>query len=141
MAKQANPFMDMDISKMLSELKLPMVDMDAVMAAQRRNIEALTTANKLAFEGMQAVARRQADIMRQMTEEMSSMLTTLMSAGTPEERLSRQADATKQTFEKMLANMRELAEMLGKSNNEAAEIIQNRISESLDELKNMAKKG
>ena len=141
MAKQPNPFMDMDISKMLSELKLPMVDMDAVMAAQRRNIEALTTANKLAFEGMQAVARRQADIMRQMTEEMSSMLTTLMSAGTPEERLARQADATKQAFEKMLSNMRELAEMLGKSNTEAAEIIQNRVSESLDELKNMAKKG
>ena len=140
MAKQTNPFMDMDISKYMSELKLPMVDMDAVMAAQRRNIEALTTANKLAFEGMQAVARRQADVMRQMTEEMSTMMTTLMSAGTPEERIARQADATKQAFEKMLGNMRELAEMLGKSNSEAAEIIQNRISESLDELKSMASK-
>jgi phasin family protein len=109
-----------------------------MMAAQRRNIEALTQANKLAFEGMQAVARRQADIMRQMTEEMSSMLNTLMAAGTPEERVARQADATKQAFEKMLTNMRELAEMLGKSNTEAAEVIQQRISESLDELKGMA---
>lgn len=140
MAKQNNPFLDMDISKFMGEMKLPTVDMDVVMATQRRNIEALTTANKLAFEGMQAVARRQADIMRQMTEEMSSMLSGLMSAGSPEERIARQADLAKQAFEKILSSMRELAEMMSKSNTEAAEVIQQRISDSLDELKVLAGK-
>ncbi len=138
MAKQTNPFMDMDISKMMSDLKLPSIDVDQMMASQRRNIEALTTANKLAFEGMQAVARRQADIMRQMTEEMSSMLTGMMSAGSPEERVARQTDMAKQAYEKILASMRELGEMLSKSNTEAAEVIQKRISDSLDELKALA---
>ncbi|MCB9946576.1 MAG: phasin family protein [Rhodospirillaceae bacterium] len=140
MAKQAMPMWDMDLSKMFSEMKLPTVDMDAVMSAQRKNIEALTAANKLAFEGMQAVARRQADVMRQMMEEMSGMISDMMSTGSPEEKVARQADMAKKTFERILANMKELAEMLSKSNTEAADVINGRISESLEELKAMAHK-
>ncbi len=134
------PMWDMDMSKMFAEMKLPKVDMDSIMATQRKNIEALTSANKLAFEGMQAVARRQADVMRQMMEEMSGMISDMMSAGSPEEKMARQADMAKQTFEKILSNMKELAEMLSKSNSEAATVINARISESLDELKAMAQK-
>lgn len=134
------PMWDMDMSKMFADMKLPKVDMDSIMATQRKNIEALTSANKLAFEGMQAVARRQADVMRQMMEEMSGMISDMMSAGTPEEKMARQADMAKQTFEKILSNMKELAEMLSKSNSEAATVINARISESLDELKAMAQK-
>ena len=140
MSKPGSPIWDIDVSKMLGDMKLPMVDMDAIMASQRKNIEALTNANKLAFEGIQAVARRQADVMRQMMEEMSGMISDMMSAGTPEEKVARQADLAKQTFEKILSNMKELAEMLSKSNSEAATVINARISESLDELKAMAQK-
>ena len=140
MAKQAMPMWDMDLSKMFAEMKLPTVDMDSVMAAQRKNIEALTSANKLAFEGMQAVARRQADVMRQMMEEMSGMISDMMTTGSPEEKVARQAEMAKKTFERILANMKELAEMLSKSNSEAANVINGRISESLEELKAMAKK-
>ena len=140
MSKPGSPIWDIDVSKMLGDMKLPMVDMDAIMASQRKNIEALTNANKLAFEGIQAVARRQADVMRQMIEETSGMVSELMSASSPEERISRQADLAKATYEKVLGNMKELAEMLAKSNTEAAEVITSRISESLDELKSMSAK-
>ena len=140
MSKPGGPMWDIDVSKMLGDMKLPMVDMDAIMSSQRKNIEALTNANKLAFEGIQAVARRQADVMRQMIEEISGMVSEMMSAGSPEERVSKQADMAKAAYEKVLGNMKELAEMLSKSNTEAAEVITNRISESLDELKSMASK-
>ena len=60
MADYKNPFADMDVQKMMGEFKLPNVDVDAVVAAQKKNIEALTSANQLAVEGMQAIARRQA---------------------------------------------------------------------------------
>ena len=140
MSKPGSPIWDIDVSKMLGDMKLPMVDMDAIMASQRKNIEALTNANKLAFEGIQAVARRQADVMRQMIEEISGMVSELMSASSPEERVSKQADLAKAAYEKVLGNMKELAEMLAKSNTEAAEVITSRISESLDELKSMSAK-
>ncbi len=140
MAKPTTQMWDMDISKMMADLKMPGVDVEAMMATQRKNIEALTQANKLAFEGMQAVVRRQTDVLRQMLEETSGMMSEVMSASSPEDRVAKQADLAKTTFEKVLANMKELAEMMQKSNIEAADVINRRISESLEELKSMAAK-
>ena len=77
MADYKNPFADMDVQKMMGEFKLPNVDVDAVVAAQKKNIEALTSANQLAVEGMQAIARRQAEIMRQTVEELQKERTFL----------------------------------------------------------------
>jgi phasin family protein len=140
MAKNT-PFFDidvtklMDISKLTADYKLPGVDMDQLLVAQRKNIEALTAANQLAFEGMQAVLRRQTEILRQSMEQASSMVTELMATGAPEDKVAKNAELAKVAFEKALANMRELAEMVAKSNAEAAEVISKRVSESLDELK------
>ncbi|CAK0753927.1 Phasin [Azospirillaceae bacterium] len=131
----AYPFFEMDVSKMLAEFKLPGVDVDAIMSSQRRNIEAVTAANQLAIEGMQAVVRRQAEILRQTMEETGAMLTEMMTAGAPEEKVAKQAELVKSAFEKALANMKELAEMVAKSNTEAANVISRRVSESLEELK------
>ncbi len=141
MAKQgAYPFFEMDVSKMMSDFKVPGVDIEAIMASQKRNIEAVTAANQLAIEGMQAVVRRQAEILRQTMEETSAMVTEMMSAGSPEDKMAKQAELVKTAFEKALANMKELAEMVAKSNTEASNVISQRVSESLEELKaHMAK--
>ena len=47
----------------------------------------------------------------------------------------KQADLVKLAFEKALSNARELAELVAKSNSEAAEVINKRVSESLEEVK------
>lgn len=136
MAKSTgNPFFDMDVTKLLSEYKVPGVDVDSLMASQRKNIEALTAANQLAAEGIQAVMRRQAEILRQSIEESTSAVNDLIAAGSPEDKAAKQADVVKTAFEKALANARELAEMIAKSNAEAADVISKRVSESLDEIK------
>ena len=140
MATQPNPFWDMDITKVMGDMKLPGVDLEALMASQRKNIEALTAANKLAFEGFQAVATRQTEILRQTMEELQKMMTEVMSAGSPEDRVAKQAELAKSAFEKALSNMKEVAEMVTKSNTEATSVISNRISDSLEELKSMAGK-
>jgi len=140
MAKN-NPFFDVDfskftdISKVMSELKVPGVDIDAMMATQQKNIQALTAANQLAFEGMQTVFRRQSEILRQSVEQSSVMISELMSAGSPEDKVAKQADLVKTAFEKALSNMRELAELVARSNTEATEVVSRRFGESLEELK------
>ncbi|MEI8395943.1 MAG: phasin family protein [Rhodospirillaceae bacterium] len=131
----AYPFFEMDVSKMLAEFKMPGVDVDAILASQRKNIEAVTAANQLAIEGMQAVVRRQAEILRQTMEETGSILTEVLGAGSPEDKVAKQAELVKSAFEKALGNMKELAEMVAKSNTEAANVISKRVSESLEELK------
>ncbi len=139
MASPKNPF-DFDVTRIMAEFKVPGVDVEAVMTAQRRNIEALTSANQLAIEGMQAVARRQAEILRQTMEEMTRGTQSLLEQGPPEERLAKQTDLVKVAFEKALSNMRELAEMVAKANTEAANIISRRVAESLDEMKHLVAK-
>lgn len=131
----AYPFFELDVSKLVSEFKIPGVDIDALAASQRRNIEAVSAANQLAIEGFQAVVRRQAEILRQTLEESSSLISELMGAGSPEDKLAKQAELVKIAFEKALANMRELAEMVAKSNTEASNVISKRVSESLEEFK------
>jgi phasin family protein len=129
------PFFETDFTKIFSEFRVPGFDMESLIATQRRNIEAVSTANQLAIEGVQAIIRRQTEILRQIVEESSSALRELMATGAPEQKIAQQTDLVKAAFEKALANLRELTEMVAKSNTEAADVLTKRIGESLTELK------
>ena len=129
------PFFNVDMQKLFADFKFPGIDYEAVMSSQRRNIEALTQANQLAVEGMQAVAKRQAEILRQTLEETTKAMQTLLSSASPEERLAKQTDIVKTAFERAIANMKELAELVTKSNTEAFQVVNQRVTDSLDELK------
>ena len=141
--RTASPFGEADFTRILSEFRLPGVDVEQMLASHRRNIEAVTAANQLILEGVQAVGRRQAEILRQTLEEARTAmgdLVTPASPAAPEEKIARHADLMKVAFEKALNNMKELAEMISKSNAEAAEKISKRVGESIDELKQTAVK-
>jgi len=129
-----------ELSKMMKQYKLPGVDMDSVVASQKRNLEALTSANRVAFEGMQAVAKRQAEILQETMNEASKAVDALSKAGSPQDLAAKQAELAKNAFERALSNMRELADMVAKSNQEATNTINTRISASLDEIKDLALK-
>lgn len=129
-----NPF-EFDLTKFLGDFKVPGVDFESIIASQRKNIEAVTAANQLAVEGLQAVLRRQAEIIRQSIEEATALVGDLTAVTAPEEKAAKQAELAKTAFEKALANVKELSELVAKSNTEAADILAKRVSESLDELK------
>jgi len=135
MASPTNPFLENDFTKIFSEFKVPGFDVQALIATQRRNIEAVSHANQLAVEGVQAVMRRQSEILRQMVEESTNALKEMTAAGAPEQKIAQQTELVKSAFEKALANLRELTEMVAKSNTEAADVLTKRIGESLTELK------
>jgi len=138
----ANPFGDLDITKIMGEFKMPGMNMDVLVKAQRKNFEALSAANQLAIEGFQAVAKRQADILREGLEELTALSRELVTADqTPDARVAKQVELAKSSFEKSLANVRELGEMLMKSNTEACDVINKRISEALDEVKTTVANG
>ena len=116
-------------------MRFPMMDAEAIMQTQRRNIEVLTQANQICYEGVQAVAQRQAEIMRKSFEDCSRVVQEMAKPGDVEDRISRQADAAKDAYEASVANMRELAEMSVKSNSEAVELLNKRMTEAFDELR------
>jgi phasin family protein len=130
-----------DVTKVMSDFRMPGIDFEAVAASQRKNIEALTQANQLAVEGAQAVVRRQVEIARQAMEEFSSMFRDFVQPnGSPEDRLAKQAEYSKQALEKGLTNARELTELMTKANTEAFNVLNKRVTEGLDEVRDFAKK-
>ncbi len=135
MAKQSNPFTDFDVSKLMADFRMPGVDMTNMMTTQRKNIEALTEANKTAVECMQTVSRRQVEIMRESMEELSTMMKEMMTEGGPEDKMAKQTELMQEGFERTLKHMRELSDMMAKANAEAVDIVSKRVSESLAELR------
>lgn len=134
-AKQSDNFFDFDVSKYLGDFKVPGVDVETIVASQRKNIEALTQANKLAFEGLQNVVKRQVEILRQSIDEVTHLSKDIVEPGTPHEKAARQAELTKEAFERALVNARELTELITKANSDAFDLLNKRFSQSLDEAR------
>ena len=94
-----------DFGKLFVNGKAPMFDFEAAIAAQRKNVEAFTAANRIAVEGTQAVLRRQAELVREAIEELSSVSKEFTAAGSAEDKLLKQAELAKSAFENALANV------------------------------------
>jgi|SRR5690606_33623545 phasin family protein len=129
-----------DLTKVMADFRVPTLDVDAMVASQRKTIEALTQANQVAVEGVQAVARRQVEMARQTIEDLTGLFREIAQPGTPEEKLAKQAEAAKNALEKGIANARELAELVAKANTEAFDVLNKRVAEGLDEVRDYAKK-
>ncbi len=128
-------FFDFDMTKMFADFRFRPFDVEAVWAAQRRNIEALSQANQLAAEGVQALARRQIEITRQTFEDFSSLLRDLAQPASPEDRIAKNTEYAKQMLEKGVSHGQEIALLAGKTGSEAAAVLQKRATEGLDELR------
>lgn len=133
-------FFDMDVGKAFAGFGFPGFDVEALIASQRKNLEALTQANQLAVEGVQAVARRQVEIARQAIDEASALVRELVQPGAPEDRMAKNAELAKQAFEKNLANARELTELVAKANAETFGVLNKRVTEGFEELRDYAKR-
>jgi phasin family protein len=130
-----------DFTKLFSEMKLPaMPDMEAFIAANRRNIETFTAANRVAMDGAQAIARRNMEIMQQSMAELTEAMKSLATAEGPQAKAAKQAEMLKHAYERAVANMQELRDLIQHSNAEALALINQRFVEAMDEVKALAEK-
>ena len=141
MTKNHHPFeMDFnkimsDYQKMMGDFKVPGLDMEKLMSAQQKNIEAISSANKLAVENAQQVFQRQQEIMRGSMEEFLAMSKDMMSQGAPDQKIAKQTELFKETMDKAMANMKEIAELMAKSNADIANVLNARMTETMEEFK------
>lgn len=123
-----------DFTKMLGQFKIPGVDFAAIIERERKNIEALAAANKVAFEGWQALVRRQSEILQESMKQA-------MADASQENAVSKRAELANERFQGALNNMRELAEMATKSQKDAFDIVRKRVEENMEGFRNLMKKG
>ena len=130
-----------ELTRIFSEMKVPALpDMEAFVAANRRNMEAITAANRIAFEGAQAVSRRHIEIMQQSMSEMTEAVRMLATPDSPQAKAARQADLLKKIYEHAVSNIKEMGDLIQKSNGEAIALLNTRFTEALDEVKALAAK-
>ena len=148
MAQQSmNPmaaFTDFDFSKMMGDFKWPGMDASGLTGLAdvgRKNMETVNAANRLAMEGMQAVAKRQMEVFRQSVEDFASVGKTLSGDGSVNEKAAEQTQVMKDAYEKSMGNAREISEMVTRSNTEVFDMLSKRFSENLEEVSSTLKKG
>jgi phasin family protein len=130
-----------EFTRLFSEMKVPtMPDMEALMAAHRRNLETLSAANRVALEGAQAVARRNMEIMQQTMSELTEGIRHFTDVDAPAARAARQADMLKAAYERAVANMQEIGDLIQKSNGEALSLLNKRFAEAMEEVKALSTK-
>jgi len=135
----ANPYADM--MKFWSDYKAPQMpsfDFTSVVNTGRRNAETLTAAGQALAENYQTIARRQAEIARSHVEKVLKSTKDMLVNGSPELNASKHAELAKSVFESSLNSLREVSELVTKSNFEVFDVLNKRASQSLEELSSIA---
>ncbi len=135
MANETNAFGDM--TKMIEQFKFPGLDMASIIESRRKDMEALIEANKSTSEAMQALARKQTEILAETMQGIQNTAKELASGGAGAPNAAKQADLVGSAYQKALADMKELAEMVRKSQTDAMAGITARAAESLQEMKKL----
>lgn len=130
-----NPFADFDFSKFSSEFKLPVVNVETIVETARKNFATMTSVNTSAVESFKTIAQRQGDMVRAAMEDFSKHGSEVLAAATVEEKVIKQIDFAKKSYDTAIANAKELTDLVGKSQAEAFEALSARIAELTEEVK------
>ena len=115
--------------------RLPGPEIEALLANQRKNNEAIAQASWLLFDGVQAVWRRQLDFAQETVEGLSALARNFdQPTDSLKERFAEHAQYSKRVFEKNCANTRKIAEMATEVIDTATDILSRRFYEALDDM-------
>ena len=130
-----NPFTDFDFSKFAGEFKLPNMNVESFVETARKNFAVMTSANTAAVETMKAIGQRQGDMVRAAMEDFSKHGSEVLAAATVEEKVIKQIDFAKKSYETAIANTKEIADLFGKSQADAFQALSARVAELTEEVK------
>jgi phasin family protein len=78
--------------------------------------------------------------MQQTMAEFSEHARELSAADTPQAKAVRQAELVKKSYERAVANIKDLSDLIQHSNAEALHVLSDRFKEAMDEVKQLLEK-
>lgn len=123
-----------DFSKALEQYQSMSFDMKSLMDTQKKNMEALSKAQQLTIENLQAIAQKQSELVSQMVEDNSAFAKDIMTEGSPEEKIAKNAKLFKSMYERSVKNMKEISSMITKTNDDATDLINKRVTATMSEI-------
>jgi phasin family protein len=136
--KMKDMFKMPEFDKMFDQMQMPQFDMDALIKAQQKNVQALVEANKAAMSGYQEIYRRQVALAEEHMAKAKDQIAELQSQPMSAEASSKQLESVKETLDKLSNELREMADMAQAANTEAFGIVKSRFEEGLEEFKSAA---
>lgn len=134
-------FYDADqMKQFFGAAKLPAFDADAVLNAQRKNMDALIEANKAVMAGYQEVFKRQAALAEAAVAQSKDKANEMQGQPLSAEQFTRNVEAFQTAVQQSITDARELAELVQKANLNAFEIVKDRAVEAAAEFKQTAEK-
>ena len=127
-------FPEWDISKVWADMKMPEFNVDALVAAQQKNIEAINLANKTVVDNWQDFVRNQAELWKAAVEDTGVFAQVVASANEPTEKVVKQAAFAKAAFANSLSTAREAQEIAAKTTNKTVDIVSKRWADGIDEV-------
>ncbi|MDH6229623.1 phasin family protein [Mesorhizobium soli] len=115
-------------------LKMPRVDVDAIIDHNRRNLEALQKAASASATGASELMSKQREIFQETLREITDMGQNFR-AGNPQEMMTKQADFARRSFEAAVKNAGDSAEIMRKSGSESLDILRKRIHDAMEEIR------
>lgn len=139
MATPPNPFTDMlkSLEQFNVPAMLPGMDLQKLLDVRRKDIEALTEANRIAFEGMQTLAQKQADILRRSLEEIQKTTQEAMSGGNVMATAAKQSELAQKALQQAIDNVREFTAAGQQVQARAFDVVSKRVQENLAEMFSM----
>lgn len=131
---ESESFVDM-FSKLGEELKMPRVDVDAILAHHRKNLEALQKSASASASGAASLMARQREIFQDALREITDAAQSLRAPGAPQEMMSRQAEFARKSFEAAVKNASEAADIMRQSGTESLDILRQRIHDAMEEIR------
>jgi phasin family protein len=122
-------------SKFGSEMKLPKIDVEAVLSHHRKNLEALEKSARATAAGASSLLSKQRAALQETLSEITDMAQSYRVQGDPQELMAKQAEFARKSFEAAVKNAGEVAEIVKKSGTESIEILRERIRESMEEIR------
>jgi len=127
-------FPEWDINKVWANMAMPEFNVDAIVAAQQKNIEAMNLANKTIVDSWQGFVKRQAELWQTAVEDTDVFAQVVASANEPTENVVKQAAFAKAAFENSLSTAREVQETAAKTTNKTVDIVSKRWADGIDEV-------
>ena len=123
------------LRKFGTDLGLPKLNVDELLEAQKKNIDALGQSARVAAQGAQSVAQKQREVLEAGLREAVTLAREYKPLGKVQENLDRQAEFASKALEIAVRGAQESASTAKQSETEAAKIIQDRIKESFEEIR------
>ena len=123
------------LSKFGAELGLPTVDVDRLLEAHKKNIEALANSASVISEGARSAAEKNREIFEAGLRELAATARGYRPLAAEVDLAEKRVEFAKKVFDAIAKNARDVNDIANQSTKEASRIFQARLKASIDEIK------